>query len=115
MTDGAGNKFYGIEITPTEFRHLDNNGNETGDLTDMDALIDKVVYKARIPILNQNSDVMWTAYGTPGTTVSSNSLNARRILVVTTDTTTNSKTGKSKEKSNVKAVSLVRAQMFMLE
>ncbi len=115
LTDGAGNKFYGIEITPTEFRHLDNTGNETGDLTDMDALIDKVVYKARIPILNQNSDVMWTAYGTPGTTVSSNSLNARRILVVTTDTTTNSKTGKSKEKSNVKAVSLVRAQMFMLE
>ena len=115
LTDGAGNKFYGIEITPTEFRHLDNTGNETGDLTDMDALIDKVVYKARIPILNQNSDVMWTAYGTPGTTVSSNSLNARRILVVTTDTTTNSKTGKSKEKSNVKAVSLVRAQMFMLD
>ncbi|MCR5604624.1 MAG: DUF5057 domain-containing protein [Lachnospiraceae bacterium] len=107
ITDGGGNKFYGIEVTPVEFKY--DNDSYDGDV---DNLADRITYKAKLPVKRESSDEMWAAY-TP--TVSANKLNARKILVVTTDTTTNSKTHKSKYKSSVKSVSLVRAQMFMLD
>lgn len=108
MEPGSGEVYYGKKITPTAFKHEDSSGNEVGDISDMDDLEDRVVYKATIPVDQAALADIWG---------STSSKNNRRVLVVTKDSTQNMRSSRAKIKSkySVVPVSLVRAQIFDLD
>ncbi len=112
-------KYFGVPISvPTVGYDLE--GTDVG--CNSDNLSDNVVYKATIPVdyasllnkLDTTNGELWKR-GLPSVSANAPSRNARPILVVVTDKTTDTSTHMVREMSTVREINLVRSQMFDLD
>lgn len=112
LKDALGNIYYGVLVTPIEIER--KTGEEDPEsISDLNNLEDDVIYKVKVPLDSSVLPNIWYKAGDTSVKADDNK-NLRRLLVVVTDSSYNSKTNRSSSLSNIKPLSMLRTQMFDL-